>query len=269
VQKLTQFSKSQIGVFRPNIYEKSTLPDSDNITLVLLNQAQGVLQQLLYEIITLPEDERVTKDILTEEILDRGEHPPCPLINKLAEENIGRSSVVLRIPELEAKKIIMNNTSRSPALAEDILKEEILDRAEHPPPCSVINKLAEENIGRSSAVLRIPELEAKKFFMKKPSGSPALAKDILPEEILDRAEHPPCSSINKLAEEHIGRPSMVPPTPELEAKTIIMKKPSGSPALVSCERKCAGCGKRPCKCWEKRRAQRNDSVISVDIMGPD
>lgn len=87
--------------------------------------------------------------------------------------------------------------------------------------------------------------------------------EVLTDEILERDDSPTCSSVTRFAEEHIGRPGVTLRIPELEAKQILMKKPSGSPTLVQCPSRCAECDSRPCRCWVRKRAQRNDSVFSV------
>ena len=90
--------------------------------------------------------------------------------------------------------------------------------------------------------------------------------ELLTDEILERDESPPCSSVTRFTEDHIGRPCVTLRVPELEAKQILMKKPSGSPTLVQCQSRCAECDCRPCRCWARKRAQRNDSVFSMVSM---
>lgn len=117
VNKLIRFSNAEVGVFARNLSLSSRFTNEDNITLDLLYQAQAMLQLLMSEIDTLPKNDCNASEFLTEEILDRDDSPLCSPVTRFAEEHIGRPSVTLRIPELEAKQIIMKKV-RSPTLVQ-------------------------------------------------------------------------------------------------------------------------------------------------------
>ncbi|KAI5362508.1 hypothetical protein Slin14017_G077450 [Septoria linicola] len=118
VNKLIRFSNAEIGVFAKNLSLAPRFTNEDNITLDMLHQAQTMLRLLIAEIDTLPENDCNATEFLTGEILDREESPLCSPITRWVEEHIGRPSVTLRIPELEAKQILMKKPARSPTLVQ-------------------------------------------------------------------------------------------------------------------------------------------------------
>ncbi|KAF2213902.1 hypothetical protein CERZMDRAFT_83332 [Cercospora zeae-maydis SCOH1-5] len=87
--------------------------------------------------------------------------------------------------------------------------------------------------------------------------------ELLIDEILERDDAEAGPPVAKFLEEDIGRPNVTLRIPELEAKQILMKKPTKPPALVQCTSRCNECGCRPCRCWAKKRVQRNDSMFSL------
>lgn len=93
------------------------------------------------------------------------------------------------------------------------------------------------------------------------------ATKILTDEILERQDAKSYVPVALFLEEDIGRPGVTLRIPELEAKQIIMKKPSKPPALVECTSRCDICSSRPCRCWAKKRVERNDSMFSVVSQG--
>ena len=91
------------------------------------------------------------------------------------------------------------------------------------------------------------------------------ATKILTDEILEREDAKSYVPVALFLEEDIGRPSVTLRIPELEAKQVIMKKPSTPPTLVECTSRCDFCSSRPCRCWAKKRVERNDSMFSVVV----
>ncbi|KAM3416462.1 hypothetical protein BST61_g8057 [Cercospora zeina] len=118
VEWLLRIAKSELGIIRKDQSLTPTFTNKDNITIDLLLQAQKTLGQLLSEIDALPDKDRHVTEVLIDEILERDDAEACPPVAKYLEEDIGRPSVTLRIPELEAKQIIMKKPSTAPALVE-------------------------------------------------------------------------------------------------------------------------------------------------------
>ncbi|KXS97912.1 hypothetical protein AC578_4375 [Pseudocercospora eumusae] len=116
VKKLISFSKAEVGVFKRTLSVRSSIAATTNITSDLLGQALSMIQLLITEIDTLPQDDLDKKEILTDEILHRDNTPSCKPVRTYAREHIGRPNVTLRIPELEAKQILMKKPSTSPVL---------------------------------------------------------------------------------------------------------------------------------------------------------
>ncbi|EME85254.1 ABC transporter, ABC-A family [Pseudocercospora fijiensis CIRAD86] len=116
VKKLIRFSKAEVGVFARTLSIRSSIAATTNITSDLLGQALSMIQLLITEIDSFPQDDLDKKDFLTDEILHRDDTPPCRPVRIYAREHIGRPNVTLRIPELEAKQILMKKPSTSPIL---------------------------------------------------------------------------------------------------------------------------------------------------------
>lgn len=116
VQKLILFSRAEVGVFARDLSRKSSLAASTNMTFDLLQQALSMIQLLIAEINAFFEDDRNKKEKLLDEASDRDILPPCRPVQPHTREHTGRPNVTLRIPQLEAKQILMKKPTGSPTL---------------------------------------------------------------------------------------------------------------------------------------------------------